>query len=152
PGVAAAVGLQVVQGDEVGVLQVEALGDAAELDVGVPARHQLQRHLLAAVADPVVDLAEAAAADAALDRVAVQRPLSRTVGEPHLSPPRETLCRRSVAAPGERPAHFPPLALRSCQNFLYAAHCFLPSPQQGEGRKTAQAFPIRWPTNSTVRV
>ena len=78
--IALGVGAQVVEADEVGVLEVEALGDAAQLDVAVAA-HQLEGDFLAAVADGEVDLAEAAAADAALERVAVQGPLSGTVGE-----------------------------------------------------------------------
>ncbi len=57
------------------VLEVEALADAAQLDVEVAA-DQLEGDFLAAVADGVVDLAEAAAADAALDRVAVQGPVA----------------------------------------------------------------------------
>ena len=56
------------------------------LDVGVAAE-QLQGDLLAAVADGEVDLAEPALADAALDRVAVERPLPGTVGEPHVDRP-----------------------------------------------------------------
>src|SRR5581483_11534485 len=86
PGVAVLVGLEVVDVDEVGVLEVEAVGDAAELDVRVTAE-ELQRHLLAAVGDGEVDLAEAALADPALDGVPVQRPLAGPVGEPHRSIP-----------------------------------------------------------------
>ena len=78
--------LQVVEVDQVGVLEVQALGHAAQLDLGVAA-DQLEGHFLAAVADGEVDLAEAAAADAALERVAVQGPLSGTVGELHKLPP-----------------------------------------------------------------
>jgi hypothetical protein len=73
PGIVVLVLLNVVQRDEVGVFQVQALGDAAQLDVEVVA-HQLQGDFLAAVADGEVDLAEAAAADAPLDGVAVERP------------------------------------------------------------------------------
>ena len=66
----------VVQGDQVGVLQVQALRDAAELDVQVAA-DELEGDFLAGVAGGEIDLAEAAAADAALDGVAFQRPGSR---------------------------------------------------------------------------
>ena len=86
PVIAVGVGLEVVQADEVGVLEVQALGDAAQLDVEVAA-DQLEGDFLAAVADGEVDLAEAAAADAALEGVAVQGPLSGTVGELHRTPP-----------------------------------------------------------------
>src|SRR5712692_1836538 len=51
--------------------------------------HQLERHFFAAVADGVVHLAEAAPADATLQRVPVQNPLSRAVGEFHGSTPVE---------------------------------------------------------------
>ena len=85
PVIALGVGAQVVEADQVRVLEVEALGHAAQLDLEVAAAHQLEGHFLAAVADGVVHLAEAAAADAALQRVTVQRPLSRTVGELHRS-------------------------------------------------------------------
>src|SRR5205823_2531859 len=88
PRVALGVGLQVVERDEIGVLQVEALRDAAQLDVVIgAAAQQLERDLLAAVADGEVDLAEAAAADAALQDVAVQRSLPGAVGELHTSLP-----------------------------------------------------------------
>ena len=70
----------VVEAEQVGVLEVEALADAAELDVEIAA-DQLQGDFLAGVADGVVDLAEAALADAALDRVALQRPRAAGVSE-----------------------------------------------------------------------
>ena len=76
--------------DQVRVLQVEALRDAAELDVEIAA-NQLERDFLAGVAGGEVDLAEAAAPDAALDRVAFQRPRAAGVGEFHR--------RRPAAAP-----------------------------------------------------
>ena len=66
--------------DEVGVLEVEAMGDAAELDVGVAAE-ELERDFLAAIGDGEVDLAEPALADAALDGVPIQRSLAGAVGE-----------------------------------------------------------------------
>ena len=57
------------------MLEVETLGHAAQLDLLIAA-YQLERNLLAAVADCVIDFPKAAAADAALDGVAIQRPLS----------------------------------------------------------------------------
>ena len=63
------------------MLQVQALVDAAELDVQVAA-DQLQRDFLAGVAQGVVDFAEAALADAALDGVALQRPRAAGIEEP----------------------------------------------------------------------
>ena len=62
------------------MLEVEALADAAEFDVEVAA-DQLQRDFLAGVADGEVDFAEAALADAALDRVAGQRTVAAGVDE-----------------------------------------------------------------------
>ncbi len=53
------------------MLQVQALGDAAEFDIQIAA-DQLERDFLAGVAGGEIDLAEAAAADAALDRVAAK--------------------------------------------------------------------------------
>ena len=81
------VGADVVQGDQVRVLQIEALRDAAELDVEVAA-DQLERDFLAGVAGGEIDFAEAAAPDAALDRVAVQRPRAAGVREFHRRGPR----------------------------------------------------------------
>ena len=82
PAVVVLVGADVVERDQVGVLQVEALGDAAELDLEVAA-DELEGHFLAGVADGEIHLAEAAAAHAALDRVAFQRARAAGVGEAH---------------------------------------------------------------------
>ena len=71
PGVALVVLADVVEVQQVGVFQVEALADAAEFDVEVAA-DQLQRDVLAGVAGGVIDFAEAALADAPLDRIAGQ--------------------------------------------------------------------------------
>ena len=90
------VGADVVQRDQVRVLQVEALRDAAELDVEVAA-NELERDFLAGVAGGEIDFAEAAAADAALDRVAIQRPRAAGIGEFHRRGPRP-LRRLQVAA------------------------------------------------------
>ncbi len=85
PVLAAVVGLEVEETDQMRMLEVQALGHAAHLDV-LRTADELERHLLAAVAQRVVDFAEAAGADAALDRVTVERTLSRTVGELHGDP------------------------------------------------------------------
>jgi len=45
------------------MFEIQALGDAAQLGVRLRAAQQLQRNLLAAVADGKVDLAEAAMAE-----------------------------------------------------------------------------------------
>ena len=82
PVLAAGVGAEVVEVDEIGVLEVEAVADAAQLGVGVAAE-ELERDFLAAVADGEVDLAEPALADAPLEGVAVERPLAGAVGELH---------------------------------------------------------------------
>jgi hypothetical protein len=82
PLLAASVGAEVVQMNEIGVLEVEAMGDAAEFRVGVPTK-ELESNLLAAVADREVHLAEPALTHAAFERVAVERPLSGSVAELH---------------------------------------------------------------------
>src|SRR5262249_1006935 len=103
------VGLEVVEAHEVGVLQVEALGDAAQLHLAVGPQH-LEGHFLAAVADAEIHLAEAAPADAALQGVAVQRSLSRTVRELHGTHPREE---RSEPEAWGRSRREPALTLRA---------------------------------------
>ena len=82
PLVAARVGAEVVEVDEVGVLEVEAVADAAQFGVGVAAE-ELEGDFLAAVGDGEVDLAEPALADAPLEGVAVERSLAGAVGELH---------------------------------------------------------------------
>jgi len=83
PVIALGVGAHVVQADKVRVLEVEALGHAAQLDLEVAAAYQFEGHFFAAIADGIVHLAEAAAADAALQGVPVQGPLSRIIDELH---------------------------------------------------------------------
>ena len=61
PAVVLLVLADVVQGEQVGMLEIQAVRDAAQLDVEIAA-DQLQRHFLAGVADGEIDLAEAAAA------------------------------------------------------------------------------------------
>ena len=75
PVIALGIRFHVVKGDQVRMLEVQTLGHAAQLNLLIAA-HQFERYFLAAVADSVVDFPEAAAADAALDRVTIQRPLS----------------------------------------------------------------------------
>src|SRR5262249_57197626 len=87
PVVALAVGAQVVEGEQVGVFEVEALGHAAQLHIQVVAAHQLEGHFLAAVAEGIVDLAEAPTADAPLERIPIEDTLSGTVGELHNDSP-----------------------------------------------------------------
>ena len=88
-GIPGVVGLDVVDGDQIRALEVHALHDPAALDLEV-ARDELQRHLLAGVGGRVIDLAEAAAADGALDRVAVQGAVARAEAEA-VVPPRRRL-------------------------------------------------------------
>ena len=66
----------VVEAEQVGMLEVEALPHAAEFGIEIAA-DELQGDFLAGVAGGVVDFAEAAAAHAALDGIAAQRPGSR---------------------------------------------------------------------------
>src|SRR5262249_3817446 len=72
----------IVKGDEVGMLEIEALADAAQFDVEMPL-HELEGDFLAAVGNGVVDLAEAAAADAMLQRVPLQGAVAGCIGELH---------------------------------------------------------------------
>ena len=73
--------------DQIRVLQVEALRDAAELDFQIAA-DQLERDFFAGVAGGEIDFAEPAAPHAALDRVAFQRPRAAGVREFHRRGPR----------------------------------------------------------------
>jgi hypothetical protein len=82
PVVAVGVVLDVENRHEVGMLQVEALRDAAKLDVKM-LLEQLERHFFAAVGECVIDFAEASAMDGPLDRVAVERLRFRLKGEFH---------------------------------------------------------------------
>ena len=72
PAVTLRVGANVVQRDEVGVLQVQALLHAAAFDVEVAA-NPFERDLFARIAERVIDLAESTALNGAFDRVAVER-------------------------------------------------------------------------------
>src|SRR5438876_34029 len=87
PVVPLSVRAHVVQADQVRMLEIQALGHAAQLHLHVAATHQLQSDLLTAIAHGIIHLAEAAPADAALQRVSVQRSLSRIVDELHGSTP-----------------------------------------------------------------
>ena len=69
------------------MLEVQALRDAAELDLQVAA-NELERDLFAGVADGEIDLAEPAAADAALDRVPFERPRTAGIRKLHRRGPR----------------------------------------------------------------
>jgi hypothetical protein len=62
----------VVQREEIGVLEIQALDHTAKLDIQVAA-NKLESDLLASVTGRVIDLAEASPANAPLDGVAVQR-------------------------------------------------------------------------------
>src|SRR5262245_44989368 len=63
------------------MLEIEALHHPAQLDVPV-APDQLERDFLAGVAGGVINFAEPPVPDAALDRVAGQRPGSGSIGKP----------------------------------------------------------------------
>ena len=77
--IACIVGLEVEDRQEVRALQVHTLHDAAPLDVEI-AQDQLERDFLTGIGRGVIDLAEATAPDGPLDRIAIQRPGSRTEG------------------------------------------------------------------------
>ena len=62
------------------MLEIQALRDAAEFDIQIAA-NQLEGHFLAGVAGGVIDFAEAAVADAALDGVALQGARAAGVNE-----------------------------------------------------------------------
>ena len=80
PLLAARVGAEVVEVDEIGVFEIEAVADAAELGVGVPAE-KLERNFLTAVRDGEVNFAEPALAHAPLEGEAIERPLPGPVSE-----------------------------------------------------------------------
>jgi hypothetical protein len=71
------------------VFEVEAVADAAQLDVEVPL-HELEGHFLAALGIRQVHFAKAAPAEAAPDRVSGDRPVPVSVSQFHdASPPRK---------------------------------------------------------------
>ena len=78
PRIAAVVLADIVESQQVRVLQVEALADAAQFDFEVPS-DQLRRHVLAGIAGGVVDFAKAALAHAAFDGVAGQGTIAASV-------------------------------------------------------------------------
>ena len=88
PALAVVVDLDVPQVNQIGVLEVQTLADAAELDFQI-ASDSLEGDLFTRVADRKIDLPEAAYAQAAFDRVPLQG--GRTTGErkPH---PTNSLC------------------------------------------------------------
>src|SRR5262245_2101458 len=65
------------------MLQVKALADASQLDIEVPL-NLLQRDFLAAVTHRVIHFAKPTGANAALDRVSIERPIAGRVGEPSM--------------------------------------------------------------------
>ena len=98
PGIAGIVLADVVQAQQVGVLEVEALPHAAEFGIEIAA-DELQGDFLAGVAGGVVDLAEAAAAHAALDDIAAQRPATAGIQE-RTAAPRPGLGHPVLGSPG----------------------------------------------------
>ena len=94
PGIAAIVLADVVEREQVGVFEVEALPHAAEFGIEIAA-DELQGHFLAGVAGGVVDFAEAAAAHAALDGIAAQRPGAAGIQERSASAAAR-VCRRAA--------------------------------------------------------
>src|SRR5262249_12109887 len=85
PVIALAIGAQVVEVHQVGVLEVQALSHAAQLDM-VVAADQFEANFFPSIADGKVDLAKTATPDATLERVALERPLTGTVVELHGHP------------------------------------------------------------------
>ena len=65
----------VVQREQIGMLEIQTMLHAAQLDVEIPP-DQLQGHFLAAVADGEINLAKSPPSHAALDGVARQRPIA----------------------------------------------------------------------------
>ncbi len=98
PAVVLIVLADIVQGHQMGVLQVQAVRDAAELDVQVAA-DQLQGDFFAGIADGEIDLAESPAADAPLDRIALERPGAGGIEEAGLGPAQRR-AGGAVSAPG----------------------------------------------------
>ena len=82
PALAARVASEVVEVDEVGVFEVEAVADAVKFGVGVAAK-ELERDFLAAIRDGEVDLTESALTDAPFKGEAVEWALPGAIGELH---------------------------------------------------------------------
>jgi hypothetical protein len=80
--VAHRIGSDIVERDQVAVLQIEALGNAAELDIQIAA-DELKGDFFAGVAGGEVNFAESAPPYPALDRVAIERPGASRMSEFH---------------------------------------------------------------------
>jgi hypothetical protein len=72
--------LDVVESQQVRVLQVKTLRDAAKLDIEIPS-NQLDGHFLAGIGQCVIDFAKAAPTHATLDGVARQGARTARPGE-----------------------------------------------------------------------
>ena len=83
PGLAMEIFANIEEGDEVWVFEIEALPNAAQLNVGLVAAQEFQGDFFAAIAEGEINFAKASLADAAFDGVAVQWLLSGAVGESH---------------------------------------------------------------------
>ena len=85
PVIAVGVLLDVKDRDEVGMLQVEALGNSPELHVEVILQ-KLEGHLLPGISEGIIHLPEASPVNGPLDCVAVKRLRFRLTGEFHRCP------------------------------------------------------------------
>src|SRR5690606_7603851 len=81
PLVSHGVGAEVVDGDQVGVLEIEAVSHAPHLDIEIAA-DELEGDLFTGVARGEVNLAESAATDSTLDGIAVERFRAAGVDKP----------------------------------------------------------------------
>src|SRR5207248_11095273 len=133
------IGAEVVEGEQVGVLEVEALGHAPQFDVQVVAPNELQGHFLAAVAERVVDFAEPALADAALNRVPIEDPRARAVEELHGLPPPPRRKRPSASGRPALPLRFPHPVIRSFAPTLYV---ILPNVRPTASTAKAKSSPV----------
>src|SRR5206468_1527633 len=98
PGVAQVVVLDVVQVDQIGMLEIEALAHAAQLNFQVPL-DVLESQLFAGIAGGEINLAKPAAADTPLDDKAVERPRAAGILKLHGAAPlrsRRFVGRRAV--------------------------------------------------------
>ena len=81
--VALMVRFDVKQIDQIGVLEIQALGDTPDLDVLILMMQQLQSDFLATITLSEIDLAETTAVNAALNRVAREGLSTSLVGKSH---------------------------------------------------------------------
>ena len=81
--IALVVRLDIEQSNQIGMLEIQALGDSPDLDVLILMMQQLQSDFLATITLSEIDLAETTAVNAALNRVAREGLSTSLVGKSH---------------------------------------------------------------------